>query len=121
MNFEHVIPDDISRKSLSNQGVTMLRDEPQLWVRGTMLDGNKSTKWENIGITLATGEKDKSVMYLVVSYQDERIAIPFVLKWEVKDEGVSVVMPMQSYINEMMNQHFQSVVNEVKPYTDEEE
>lgn len=114
MNFETINPDDVTLATLKGTGITMLKDEPQLWLRGTKLDSNKDTKWENIGITLATGEVDKSVLYLVVEIQDEKIAIPYVRDWKVQDDHIMLNAPAGTYINEVMNQHFQTIVNEVK-------
>lgn len=117
MNIKEIEPDKQSRELLSKLGVTMLKNEPELWVRGTWLDENKTTTWRNIGITLSTGEVDKSVLYLNIrqgsdnSDTDRTLSIPLVTNWKVVDNNVQLLAPLHHYIVEIMNQHFQEVTS----------
>lgn len=117
MNIKEIEPDKQSRELLSKLGVTMLKNEPELWVRGTWLDENKTTTWSNIGITLSTGEVDKSVLYLNIrldsndSDADRTLSIPLVTNWKVVDNNVQLLAPLHHYIVEIMNQHFQEVTS----------
>jgi len=116
MNINEIKPDDKSRELLSKLGVTMLKNEPELWVRGTWLDENKTTTWRNIGITLSTGEVDKSVLYLNIrvgnNMEDYKtLSIPLVTNWKVVDNNVQLLAPLHHYIVEIMNQHFQEVTS----------
>ena len=117
MNIKEIEPDKQSRELLSKLGVTMLKNEPTLWVRGTWLDENKTTTWSNIGITLSTGEVDKSVLYLNIrldsndSDADRTLSIPLVTNWKVVDNNVQLLAPLHHYIVEIMNQHFQEVTS----------
>ena len=117
MNIKEIEPDKQSRELLSKLGVTMLKNEPELWVRGTWLDENKTTTWRNIGITLSTGEVDKSVLYLNIrlgsdnSDTDRTLSIPLVTNWKVVDNNVQLLAPLHHYIVELMNQHFQEVTS----------
>tara|TARA_A200000159_G_scaffold156529_1_gene171541 strand:+ start:148 stop:543 length:396 start_codon:yes stop_codon:yes gene_type:complete len=126
MNINEIKPDDKSRELLSKLGVTMLKNEPELWVRGTWLDENKTTTWSNIGITLSTGEVDKSVLYLNIrvgnnmSEQAQKLleiedyktlSIPLVTNWKVVDNNVQLLAPLHHYMVEIMNQHFQEVTS----------
>ena len=117
MNIKEIEPDKQSRELLSKLGVTMLKNEPELWVRGTWLDENKTTTWRNVGITLSTGEVDKSVLYLNIrlgsdnSDTDRTLSIPLVTNWKVVDNNVQLLAPLHHYIVEIMNQHFQEVTS----------
>ena len=114
MNIVEITPDDITRKSLDDLGIVMLKDESALHIRGSYLDEDKATVWENFEITLGTGEADKSVLYLIIKNKDIKVAIPYVRDWKTQDGHILLNAPTGSYINEMMNQHFQTIINEVK-------